>query len=137
MVIRLLIMDGLEATRRIRASQTGDSPVIIAVSASAMDGYRNHVVNCGEDDYVSKPRREDELLEKIRASLNIGYLYAGDERSQEKESVAALASALNGDMLTSLPVELLGQLRHSVLNGENDELDKLIGRVMEHDAPFA
>ncbi len=137
MDIRMPIMDGLEATRRIRASQTGDSPVIIAVSASALDEDRNHVIHCGVDDFVSKPCREDELLEKIRASLNIGYLYAGDERSQEKESVAALASALSGEMLTSLPVELLDQLRHSVLNGENDELDKLIGRVMEQDTPFA
>ena len=86
------------------------------------------------DDFVSKPCREDDLLEKIRLRLGIIYLYAGEDRSQNQtESVAALASALNGN----LPVELTDQLRDAVLNGENDQLDLLIEKVMEQDAPFA
>jgi CheY-like chemotaxis protein len=135
MDIRMPIMDGLETTRRIRASQADDAPVIIAVSASAMDEDRNEVVGCGIDDFVSKPCRENELLEKIRARLGIGYLYASDER--QTESVAALASVLNREVLTTLPAELMDQLRLAVRNGENDQLDALIGRVMEQDAPFA
>jgi signal transduction histidine kinase/CheY-like chemotaxis protein len=137
MDIRMPIMDGLEATRRIRASQANDGPVIIAVSASAMEEDRNLGIQSGVDDFVSKPCREDELLEKIRARLGIVYLYAGNERSQETESVAALASALNREVLTKLPVELMDLLRMAVLNGENDRLDELIGKVMEQDAPLA
>ncbi len=137
MDIRMPIMNGLEATRRIRASQAEDAPVIIAVSASALDEDRNQVIDCGVDDFVSKPCREDELLEKIRVRLGISYLYADDERSQETKSVAALASVLNGEILTRLPMELMDQLQHAVLNGENDQLQKLIGEVMKQDAPFA
>jgi PAS domain S-box-containing protein len=135
MDIRMPVMDGLEATRRIRANQAGEPPVIIAVSASALDEDRGKVIDCGVDDFVSKPCREDELLEKIRARLGISYLYADDER--QTESVAALASALNGEVLTALPMELMDGLRHAVRNGENDQLDALIGKVMEQDAPFA
>ena len=135
MDIRMPLMDGLEATRRIRASQAGDAPVIIAVSASALDDDRSKVIDCGVDDFVSKPCREDELLEKIRARLGVSYLYAGEER--QTESVAALASALNGEVLTALPVELTDKLRLAVLNGENDQLNVLIGKVTEQDAPFA
>ena len=137
MDIRMPVMDGLEATRRIRASQAGEAPVIIAVSASALDEDRNQVIRSGVDDFVSKPCREEELLEKIRVRLGIGYLYASDDRSQETESVAALASAMNPGIATPLPAELRDQLRHAVVNGENDRLDELIGKVMEHDAPFA
>ncbi len=137
MDIRMPIMDGLETTRRIRASQAEDAPVIIAVSASAMDEDRNQVIDSGLDDFVSKPCREDELLEKIRVRLGIGYLYATGERWHETESVAALASVLNGEVLTTLPTELMDQLRLAVRNGENDQLDALIGKVMEQDAPFA
>jgi CheY-like chemotaxis protein len=135
MDIRMPIMDGLEATRRIRANQAGAAPVIIAVSASALDDDRSKVIDCGVDDFVSKPCREDELLEKIRVRLGISYLYAGDEH--QTESVAALASVLNGEVFTALPMELMEQLRHAVRNGENDQLDVLIGKVMEQDAPFA
>jgi CheY-like chemotaxis protein len=134
MDIRMPVMDGLEATRRIRASQSGDAPMIIAISASALDEDRNEAVGCGVDDFVSKPCREDELLERIRVRLGVAYLYAGAERAQQQtESVTALASALNGN----LPVELTDQLRDAVLNGENDQLDVLIEKVMEQDAPFA
>jgi CheY-like chemotaxis protein len=135
MDIRMPTMDGLEATRRIRATQAGDSPVIIAVSASAMDEDRNQGIQSGVDDFISKPCREDELLEKIRVRLGISYLYAVDERLKGTESVAALASVLNAE--TPLPAELIEQLRLAVLNGENDRLDALIGEVMEYDAPFA
>jgi CheY-like chemotaxis protein len=135
MDIRMPLMDGLEATRRIRASKAGDTPVIIAVSASALDDDRSKVIDCGVDDFVSKPCREDELLEKIRVRLGVSYLYAGEER--QTESVAALASALNGEVLTALPVELTDKLRLAVLNGENDQLNVLIGKVTEQDAPFA
>jgi PAS domain S-box-containing protein len=137
MDVRMPVMDGLEATRRIRASQAGEAPVIIAVSASALDEDRNQVIHSGVNDFVSKPCREDELLEKIRVRLGVVYLYAGDDRSQGTESVAALASALNGETLTKLPVELMEQLRHAVLNGENDRLDELIGKVTEQDAALA
>jgi CheY-like chemotaxis protein len=94
--------------------------VIIAVSASAMDEDRNLGIQSGVDDFLPKPCREDQLLETIRMRLGIVYLYAGDKLSQETESVAALASALNGEVLTKLPPELMDQLRIAVLNGEND-----------------
>ena len=123
------VMDGLEATRRIRASQAGDAPVIIAVSASALDEDRNHVVHCGVDDFVSKPCREDELLEKIRARLDIGYLYAGDERSQIRRQglnlqripghAAPHGRHANEELLTRrsgernlLPGDLAGRVQH-------------------------
>jgi CheY-like chemotaxis protein len=137
MDIRMPVMDGLEATRRIRASQAGEAPIIIAVSASALYEDRNQVIHSSVDDFVSKPCREDDLLEKIRVRLGVGYLYVGDERSGETESVAALASVLNGKIRTRLPVELMDQLRRAVLSGEKGQLDELIGKVMEQDAPSA
>lgn len=107
------------------------------MSASAMDEDRNLGIQSGVDDFVSKPCREDELLERIRVRLGIIYLYGGDERSQGTESISALASALNGESRARLPVELMDQLRQAVVNGENDRLGELIGTLMEQDAPFA
>jgi signal transduction histidine kinase/DNA-binding NarL/FixJ family response regulator len=55
---RMPVMDGFEATRRIRAGEGGvrDSHVpIIAMTADAMEGDRQRVLDIGMDDYLTKP----------------------------------------------------------------------------------
>jgi signal transduction histidine kinase/DNA-binding response OmpR family regulator len=58
-------MDGLEATRLIR--QTAKTqPVIIALTANAMEGDEEECLNAGMNDYIGKPIKLDELVEKLR-----------------------------------------------------------------------
>ena len=61
MDVQMPEMDGLEATRRIRAALP-DSPRIVAMTANAMDGDREACLEAGMDDYVSKPIRIEELV---------------------------------------------------------------------------
>jgi signal transduction histidine kinase/CheY-like chemotaxis protein len=58
-------MDGLEATRLIR--QTAKvQPVIIALTANTMEGDEEECLNAGMNDYIGKPIKLDELVEKLR-----------------------------------------------------------------------
>ena len=55
-------MDGLEATRQIRARFAATGPRIVAITANVMDGDREACLAAGMDDYVGKPIRVHELL---------------------------------------------------------------------------
>jgi two-component system cell cycle response regulator DivK len=67
MDMSLPVLDGWEATRRIKADpQTGHIPVI-ALTAHAMIGDREKALSAGCDDFDTKPVELPRLLEKIRA----------------------------------------------------------------------
>ncbi|WP_375257004.1 PAS-domain containing protein [Citreimonas sp.] len=60
-------MDGKQATAEIRAIEDGDDPVpIIAVTAHAMSGDRDAILQAGLSDYLTKPLRKAHLAEKLR-----------------------------------------------------------------------
>lgn len=72
MDVNLPVMDGLEATRRIRASQTGAGCAIpiIALSAHALASDQDKAIEAGADAYHTKPVELPLLLEQIEALLN-------------------------------------------------------------------
>jgi two-component system sensor histidine kinase/response regulator len=60
------VMDGMEATRLIRAQESeGDHIPIVALTAHAMKGDREHFLEVGMDGYVTKPIDVDELFAVI------------------------------------------------------------------------
>ena len=69
MDVQMPVMDGLEATRRIRQAVPANAqPRIIAMTASAFPEDRVHCLEAGMDDYVSKPVMVEELVEALRRS---------------------------------------------------------------------
>jgi two-component system, cell cycle response regulator DivK len=80
MDINLPDIDGVEATKRLRAdAATVDIP-IIALTANAMHGDRERFLEAGCDDYLSKPVSKSELLEKVGQVL--GATDASDEAGE-------------------------------------------------------
>jgi len=66
-------MDGVEATRAIRAHPECRQPVIVALTANAFASDRSRCIEAGMDGFVSKPYR----LEDLRVALELA---AGGER---------------------------------------------------------
>ena len=72
MDVRMPIMDGVEATQRIRneSSKVRDIP-IIALTAYGMSGDREKFLQVGMDDYVSKPVQKNDLWAALERNVSI------------------------------------------------------------------
>jgi|SRR6516165_4396804 two-component system, cell cycle response regulator DivK len=69
MDLSLPVIDGWEATRRLKAEALTRNIPVIALSAHAMAGDREKAIEAGCDDYDTKPVELPRLLEKIAALL--------------------------------------------------------------------
>ena len=69
MDLTMPVLDGWEATRRIKANPGTAHIPIIALSAHAMAGDREKALDAGCDDYDTKPVELPRLLGKVRALL--------------------------------------------------------------------
>ena len=69
MDIRLPVMDGCEATRRIKKANK-EIP-IIAQTAYALEGDKERILEAGCDEYLAKPIQFEELLETIDKYLSV------------------------------------------------------------------
>ncbi len=65
MDIQMPIMDGYEATRRIRCDEQFNKLPIIALTAHALAEERQTILGCGMDDYLTKPVDEQQLRATI------------------------------------------------------------------------
>jgi len=127
--VHLPVMDGLEATRRIKAHPRGKETIVVALTASAMEEDRRSAAQSGADDFLAKPCREDELLDKIRALLNVDYDY--EETNDDDAESRGETEPLGAERLGRLPHELLEEIRDATLTGNKKRLDALILKVPE------
>lgn len=69
MDLALPVLDGWEATRRIKANRELRRIPVIAITSHAMVGEEQKAREAGCDDYLTKPIDEDALITKIRKFL--------------------------------------------------------------------
>lgn len=72
---RMPIIDGIEATRRIRAHPGGKQPKIVMLTASAFTEDRRTAIAAGADDFLGKPFRPAEIYDALERHLDIRFRY--------------------------------------------------------------
>jgi PAS domain S-box-containing protein len=126
---RMPVMDGLEATRRIRQLPGGKEVKIIAVTASALLEQRQEILDVGIDDFVLKPYRFHDIYDCLIKHLNVQYIYAD---AQAESSVPDLT--LTAESLLLLPVELRAELQTVLQSLDSEKINAVIEQVATYDA---
>ncbi len=134
MDVRMPVMDGLEATRLIKQTKEGDSTIIVALTAHALEEEREWILKAGFDDFVRKPYNEDEIFEVMGIHLNLRYTY--EVRSEGKPSLSP-QQLISGDKLANIPDILLERLQRNVLELNMSLTNKLIAEIAEYDVVVA
>ena len=126
MDMRMPVMDGHEATRRIKATPQGQQTIIIALTASAFEDERERVLVEGCDDFVRKPFREDEIVDRLVQHLGVRFVYEGaaDEQAKPQQPQETLD-------LAGLPVAWLADLRQAAIEADADHIAALAEQIRE------
>jgi CheY-like chemotaxis protein len=132
MDIRMPVMDGLEAVRRIRAAEGGSGTKIVALTAHALEEERTTIMAAGCDDFVRKPFREHEIFDALARHLHLRFIHDEAPRQESTQKVPALP--LRPEQLNALPAELLRDLRQAVIELDTARTNALIAQVVEQDA---
>ena len=123
MDLQMPVMDGIEATLAIRRHEaaTGGRVAIVAMTAHAMDSYRQQCLEAGMDGFLTKPIDANLLVTEI------------DRVTASQEQVAfdkeATMTRLGDDE------ELLVEAASAFIDEAGQLLDELRRAVAEHDAP--
>ena len=121
---RMPIMDGIEATKKIRSLPGGADVRIVAVTASAFAEQRDEMLAMGLDDFVRKPYRPIEIYDCLATHLGIEYLY---------DSSAGHRLPLTAESFVSVPEPLLAELKDALQSLHIVRIEKAVKSIAEYD----
>ena len=127
MDLRMPIMDGCEATRRIRAAH-GVAVKIVVLSAGVLAENRQEALAAGADAFMGKPFQEAELLEVIGELAQVKYIL---HTALVPEPVAP--GSPSAEAICRLPLELSQALREATQRAGYDQMLALVDQVAAWD----
>ena len=123
--MRMPVMDGYEATKRIKAADEDKETVIIALTASVFEEERSIVLSIGCDDFVRKPFKPQDIYDALTKHLGIEFIYEDDELPvTEADSEAAISGAL-----TQLSAEWISTFHEAANRADTDEMLTLLSQI--------
>ncbi len=90
------VMDGFEATRQLRQSPDLKEVVVIATSASAFEHDQKSSFQSGCNDFISKPLRARELLERLQRHLGLEWVYEALKSENKGAYMGSITEKLSG-----------------------------------------
>jgi CheY-like chemotaxis protein len=150
MDIRMPLMDGYEATMRIRnvefeTQKTHDvRTVIIAVTASAFEEEQAIALSVDCDGFLRKPFKETDIFELLQKHLGVRYVYENAEAGSFEKNMASESALSDTEKFTimsvalaALPPDLLSKLEHAIITVDTKMISTLIEQIRSHNPTLA
>ncbi|MCC9000115.1 MAG: response regulator [Candidatus Contendobacter sp.] len=128
MDVRMPVMDGLEAARRIRTLEGGSTVKIAALTASVFKEERDRIMTAGMDDFIRKPYQIQEIFDCLTRHLSVRFLHEEPEANADVSGPTADRSL---EALAGLPEELRQSLRDALAHLDGVQLAAVISRIAE------
>jgi PAS domain S-box-containing protein len=129
MDMRMPIIDGLEATHRIRSTEAGKHTKIIAITAQAMEDDRMRIMQAGCDDFIRKPYREREIFDALAIHLGLRFVYEEKPVASSEKPELELVP----EQLEKVPSELIQKLHQAVIKLDPESIQELINQIGQYD----
>jgi len=122
MDVRMPVMDGVEAAKRIRQQFPVEAMKLVCFTASAMAHEESRYRQCGFDDFIAKPFRVDRICRCLRELLQARFEEAAAAPAAGESTVLVLASVY-------LPPDLLKRLRTAAREASATQLKKCVASL--------
>ena len=133
MDMRMPVMDGYEATKRIKSTERGKKTPVIALTASAFEEEKSVINSLDIQGYLRKPFKENDLFHVIGKALGLKYNYENEVQLPEDNKVdeEVLKSIEN------IPVGLASEMSNAVSVADLDKLISLIKLIDPENSKLA
>ncbi len=129
MDMRMPVMDGYEATKRIKTA-SDSPPFIIALTGSAFEEDRIVALSTGCDDFVRKPFRSEVIFEKMAQYLGVKYIYANEQAKPTIQLQSTILSANElSNAIAQMPAEWVEQLHQAAIRFNAKQILQLIEEI--------
>ncbi|WP_343729347.1 ATP-binding protein [Duganella sp.] len=131
---RMPALDGLSATRRIRANKEGPQPRIVMLTASAFAEEREEALSAGADEFMRKPVEQEQLYAVLEQQLGVHFVRRHQGMRPvapaplAREDLQRLDPALRDDLKTALQELNLSRV-NALLAPLPPELAEVVARI--------
>ena len=127
MDMRMPVIDGYEATKKIKRQSYHKQTKIIAITASAFEQQKAKIMNAGCDDFVVKPFTETIIFDKLTQHLGVEFTYQA--KSQGIDKPHQNGKPLSYADLTALSPALITSLNQAAIAVDAEQIEQLIAQI--------
>jgi len=122
------VMDGYEATKRIKSTTKGQATPVIALTASVFEEEKSVVLSAGCDDFVRKPFPEETIFDIMAKYLGVSYIY--EEKDPPSRPGNVTVEPLNLTViLAAMSKKWIAKLHEAALDADSELVSQLIEEI--------